>query len=77
MSDARSKDWTRVYFGDVVKLSGERSNDPEDDGFERFVGLDHIDPGDLKIRRWGDVADGTTFTSVFRPGQVLFGKRRV
>src|SRR5690554_1750116 len=68
--------WGKVAFGDVVRLSTERSRDPADDGFQRFVGLDHIDPGDLRIRRWGDVADGTTFTSVFRPGQVLFGKRR-
>ena len=45
-------------------------------GFERFVGLDHIDPGDLQIRRWGDIADGTDLHEVFRPGQVLFGKRR-
>jgi type I restriction enzyme S subunit len=66
----------RVAFGDVVKLSRERSSNPEEDGFERYVGLDHIEPGDLKIRRWGDTANGTTFTSVFRPGQVLFGKRR-
>ncbi len=73
---AIKKGWTRVGFGNVVKLSGERSRNPEEDGFERFVGLEHIDPGDLKIRRWGDIADGTTFTSVFRPGQVLFGKRR-
>jgi len=50
--------------------------DPDANGFERYVGLEHIDPGSLRIRRWGDVADGTTFTSVFRPGQVLFGKRR-
>lgn len=35
-----------------------------------------MDPGDLKIRSWGDIANGTTFTSIFRPGQVLFGKRR-
>ena len=73
---ALKKGWTRVVFGDVVKLRGERSSNPEEDGFERFVGLEHIDPGDLKIRRWGDIADGTTFTSVFRPGHVLFGKRR-
>jgi type I restriction enzyme S subunit len=68
--------WTTVAFGDVVRLSTERSSNPESDGFERFVGLEHIEPGDLRIRRWGDIADGTTFTSVFRPGQVLFGKRR-
>ncbi len=68
--------WKKVRFGDVVELSKERSSDPENDGFERFLGLEHMDPEDLKIRRWGDIVDGTTFTNVFRSGQVLFGKRR-
>ena len=68
--------WTRVAFGDVVRLSKVRAKDPEAAGYERVVGLEHIDPGDLRIRRWADIADGTTFTSVFKPGQVLFGKRR-
>jgi type I restriction enzyme S subunit len=68
--------WTRVAFGDVVRLSKVRVADPEAAGIERVVGLEHIDPGDLRIRRWGDVADGTTFTTLFKPGQVLFGKRR-
>lgn len=69
-------DWTRVAFGDVVRLSKLRAKDPEAEGYERVVGLEHIEPGDLRIRRWADIADGTTFTSVFKPGQVLFGKRR-
>lgn len=73
---ARKNGWTRVSFGDVVKLSRERTSDPEADGLDRYVGLDHIEPRNLKIRRWGNIVDGTTFTSVFRPGQVLFGKRR-
>lgn len=68
--------WTRVAFGDVVRLSKARVVDPEAAGIERVVGLEHIEPGDLRIRRWGDVADGTTFTTLFKPGQVLFGKRR-
>jgi type I restriction enzyme, S subunit len=68
--------WTRVAFGDVVQLVRTRSADPESDGFDRYVGLEHIDPGDLTIRRWGFVSEGTTFTNVFRAGQVLFGKRR-
>jgi type I restriction enzyme, S subunit len=70
------KAWTRVAFGDVVQLCRTRSSDPAEDGFDRYVGLEHLDPDDLKIRRWGNVADGTTFSSVFRAGQVLFGKRR-
>lgn len=68
--------WRRVKFGDVVRLSKARSQDPLADGIERYVGLEHLEPGDLRIRTWGNVADGVTFTSVFQPGQVLFGKRR-
>lgn len=80
MSDKKNKNlkpgWLQVKFGDVVRLSKARSQDPLADGFERYVGLEHIEPGDLRIRSWGKVADGVTFTSVFQPGQVLFGKRR-
>lgn len=43
---------------------------------ERYVGADISNPVKLRIRSWGSVADGVTFTSVFQPGQVLFGKRR-
>ena len=68
--------WCRVKFGDVVQLSKARSQDPLTDGFDRYVGLEHLEPSDLRIRSWGNVADGVTFTSVFQPGQVLFGKRR-
>jgi type I restriction enzyme S subunit len=68
--------WTKVSFGDVVRLCTARSSDPEADGFERYIGLEHLDPGELRVRRWGDLADGVTFTNVFRSGQVLFGKRR-
>lgn len=80
MSDKNNKTlksgWRRVKFGDVVRLSKSRSQDPLADGIERYVGLEHLEPGDLRIRSWGSVADGVTFTSVFQPGQVLFGKRR-
>ena len=80
MSDKKKKTlkpgWRRVKFGDVVQLSKVRSQDPLTDGFDRYVGLEHLEPGDLRIRSWGNVADGVTFTSVFQPGQVLFGKRR-
>lgn len=68
--------WRRVKFGDVVRLSKARSQDPLAEGIERYVELEHLEPGDLRIRSWGSVADGVTFTSMFQPGQVLFGKRR-
>jgi len=68
--------WKIVKFGDVVSLNRDRVADPAAEGIERYVGLEHITPEDLRIRRWGRVAEGTTFTNYFQPGQVLFGKRR-
>ena len=71
----RSK-WQPVRFGDVVENVNETEHDPQTAGIERFIGLEHMEPGSLHIRSWGNVADGTTFTRRCRPGQVLFGKRR-
>ena len=68
--------WTPVKFGDVVRLNTDRIATPAAEGIERYVGLEHITPEDLRIRSWGLVEDGTTFTNYFQPGQVLFGKRR-
>lgn len=76
MIEGWNTEWRRVRFGDVVKLNQETSKDPAADGLDRYVGLEHIEPGDLRIRSWGEIAGGTTFTNRFRPGQVLFGKRR-
>ena len=67
--------WKRVRFGEVVENCAETC-DPEETGLERFVAMEHLEPGSLHVRSWGNVADGTTFTRRCRPGQVLFGKRR-
>ena len=66
----------RVRFGDVVRLVKETCKDPVGAGIARVIGLEHLEPRDLRIRSWSNVADGTTFTTRVRPGQVLFGKRR-
>ena len=68
--------WDWVAFGDVVKLDTDRCANPAAEGIERYVGLEHIEPENLRIRRWGMIEDGITFTNRFKPGQVLFGKRR-
>jgi type I restriction enzyme S subunit len=67
---------TLTRFADLVHLNTDRIADPLAAGVERFVGLEHIEPENLHIRSWGNVADGVTFTNKFKPGQVLFGKRR-
>lgn len=65
-----------VLFGGVVACVNRTETDPLGAGLERYVGLEHIEPENLHIKEWGDVADGTSFTKTFRKGQTLFGKRR-
>jgi type I restriction enzyme S subunit len=60
-----------VKFADIIHLNTDRVTDPASAGIDRY-----IEPENLHIRSWGLVADGTTFTSTFKRGQVLFGKRR-
>ena len=75
-SQALKSGWRRVRLGDVVECVNEVECDPQAAGIERIVGLEHLDPGSLHITRWAPIEDGTSFTHRFRPGQVLFGKRR-
>ena len=65
-----------VKFGEVVKNANLVERDPEANGVKRIIGLEHIDPENLHIRRWNSVANGTSFSRKFVPGQTLFGKRR-
>lgn len=66
----------RVKFGDVVRNVNENVKDPEAAGIDRVIGLEHLDPGELRINRWGELTEETTFTRRVKPGQTLFGKRR-
>ncbi len=43
--------WKMVKFGEVVKNANLVERDPEANGVERIVGLEHIDPENLHVRR--------------------------
>lgn len=79
MSDILSdhRDWQTVRLGDVVNNINENTYNPRENGLERSVGLEHLDPDCLRISRWDPIADDSSFTRRFRKGQVLFGRRRV
>jgi type I restriction enzyme S subunit len=68
--------WTPVNFGDVVSEVRNTVKNDEKENIERYVGLEHIDPENIHISKWGFVKDGTTFTRKFEKGQILFGRRR-
>ena len=69
--------WTRLAFGDIAISVNDRIDNPADAGVQRYVGLEHLDPDSLVIRRWGTPGDVTATKLRFRKGDIIFGRRRV
>jgi type I restriction enzyme S subunit len=68
--------WSKVKFGDVAFEPKESVKDAVSEGVEHVVGLEHIDPEDIHLRRSAGIEESTTFTKSFSSGDVLFGRRR-
>lgn len=68
--------WQRVKFGDIATQVSDRVDDPRQAGVEYYVGLEHLDSECLKIRRWGTPEDVEATKLRFKPGDIIFGKRR-
>ncbi|MBK6463014.1 MAG: restriction endonuclease subunit S [Myxococcales bacterium] len=66
----------RVKFGDLAQCVNDRVDDPKAAGVERYVGLEHLDPGNLSICRWGTPDEVESTKLRFKPGDIIFGKRR-
>lgn len=50
--------------------------EPSDTDLERYVGLEHLDPESLQLRRWGSPADVIGQKLKFWKGDIIYGKRR-
>lgn len=68
--------WKRVAFGDVIDSVTDRVDDPSKAGVERYVGLEHLDPGVMTVERWGAPEDVSAQKLLFEPGDVIFARRR-
>ncbi len=68
--------WRVVRFDEIAQLVNDRVDNPSEAGVERYVGLEHLDPESLKIRRWGSPDDVEAQKLRFQPGDIIFGKRR-
>lgn len=67
--------WKRMAFGEFAESIGERA-EPRDAQEEIYVGLEHLDPQCLHIRRWGKGSDVIGGKLRFHKGDIIFGKRR-
>ncbi len=67
--------WKKVKLGEVCEEISERINDPAAQTSARFVGLEHMDSGELRVRRWGSPERLESAMKLFRAGDVLFARR--
>lgn len=69
------KGWQMVKFGDIAKHISKRV-EPSETDLEIYVGLEHLDPDSLKIKRHGVPSDVEGQKLLVKKGQIIFGKRR-
>lgn len=72
----RKDKWERVKFSDAVECIEQHTKNPIQEGFEKFIGLEDLNGENLRIEGFGLISEGTTFSKIFKTGNVLFGKRR-
>ncbi len=71
----KAKKWKEIPFEKICKDVSKRTSDPQNSGFSRYVGLEHLDTLEPRIRRWGSTEDVNTSMNLFKKDQILFGRR--
>ncbi|MCK8686439.1 restriction endonuclease subunit S [Pseudomonas umsongensis] len=67
--------WQLVKFGEIAKHISKRV-EPSETELDIYVGLEHLDPDSLKIKRHGVPSDVAGQKLLVKKGQIIFGKRR-
>ncbi|CAN7202246.1 restriction endonuclease subunit S [Caballeronia sp. LjRoot31] len=68
--------WKVWRFDQMATNVNVRIDNPSESGMEHYVGLEHLDAGSLKIRRWGTPDDVEATKLMFKKGDIIFGRRR-
>ena len=68
---------TKVLLKDCCEEISQRIDNPAESGFERFVGLEHLETGETSIRNWGSTEDVTSSMKLFKTGDVIVARRNV
>lgn len=77
MTDQKLKSGWKIWRFDQMAVNvNDRIDNPSDADVEHYVGLEHLDPESLKIRRWGTPSDVEATKLCFRKGDIIFGRRR-
>lgn len=65
----------KYILGDLVSEISERITNPSESGYDKFVGLEHLDSGSLHVKKWGSTQDVKSAMKLFKKGDILFARR--
>lgn len=68
--------WKIWRFEQMATNINVRIDNPSESGMEHYVGLEHLDPDSLRIRRWGSPNDVEATKLCFKKGDIIFARRR-
>lgn len=68
--------WKVWRFDQIATNVNVRIDNPSESGMEHYIGLEHLDPDSLRIRRWGSPDDVEATKLMFKKGDIIFGRRR-
>jgi len=67
--------WEMVKFGDIAENIATRVK-PSESESDIYVGLEHLDPETLHLKKWGQPSDVEGDKLRFWKGDIIFGRRR-
>jgi type I restriction enzyme S subunit len=67
--------WHKVKFKEIAEIVTDRIDNPRKSGLEYYIGLEHLDTDEIRIKRYGSTTDVEATKFLCKKGDIIFGKR--
>jgi type I restriction enzyme S subunit len=67
--------WQKAKFGEFVINIVNRVDNPRESGLKDYIGLDHLETDEIRIKKFGSTEDVEAMKLLCRKGDIIFGKR--
>lgn len=67
--------WIKVRFDEIAENITDRIDKPKESGLEYYIGLEHLDTDQIRIKRFGSTDDVEATKFLCKKGDIIFGKR--
>ena len=68
--------WIKVRFDEIAENITDRIDKPNESGLKYYIGLEHLDTDQIRIKRFGSTEDVNATKFLCKKGDIIFGKRR-